>query len=243
MIPNWFDESKPLSFIDDNKLEEFARNLLQKIQTAAEKQESYLYKNVLDPFSAAFDAFRQKITLAQWLEQEKSRQIQKTLQNYIGDFHQNIIGEMPGWENLKVGKSIDLRNREKKIIAEIKNKYNTMNSSSALAIYDKLQRHLDYDESYKGFTAYCVVIIPKSPRSLNITFHPSERGTNRPERENIRIIDGKSFYEIASGDSDALKKIYIRLALILCKITGTPPKELIKGNLLEDLFKRAYIKR
>ena len=102
-------------------------------------------------------------------------------------FHQNIIGEMPGWENLKVGKSIDLRNREKKIIAEIKNKYNTMNSSSALAIYDKLQRHLDYDESYKGFTAYCVVIIPKSPRSLNITFHPSERGTNRPERENIRM--------------------------------------------------------
>lgn len=57
-----------------------------------------------------------------------------------------------------------------------------MNSSSQLALYDKLQKHLDYDESYRNFTAYCIVIIPKTPRPLNIPFHPSERGTRRPER-------------------------------------------------------------
>ncbi len=240
MISNLLSSSKPLAFITDEQLEEFAKSLLQKAQVAANRDEKHIYTNVIDPFSASFDAVRQGVTLVRWLEQEKSRQIQKTLQNYVGDFHQSVIGVIPGWENLKVGSSIDLRCRDKKIIVEIKNKHNTMNSSSALAIYDKLQRHLDYDESYQGFTAYCVVVIPKKPRPQNVMFHPSERSTPRPERENIRLIDGKSFYELATGDPDALQKLYIRLVIVLSRIKNINPEEFIKGGTFEDLFNRAY---
>lgn len=39
---------------------------------------------------------------------ETTRQAQKTLQNHIGDFHQNILGSVDGWINLKVGSIIDL---------------------------------------------------------------------------------------------------------------------------------------
>lgn len=232
--------SQPLTFISDEILKGLSSNLLNKAQSAADRDEEEMHKNVLDPFSATFDAVRQGITLDQWLEQEKSRQAQKTLQNFIGEFHQNVLGTVPGWENMSIGGSIDIRNIEKKVIAEIKNKHNTMNSSSALAIYDKLSRHLDYNDIYHGYTSYCVGIIPKTPASLDIPFHPSERGTHRPRRENIRIIDGKSFYKLATGDPDALDKLYVRLVLILSEIKGTDPDIFVGAGTFEDLFKRAY---
>lgn len=237
------NNSQPLDFISDVKLTELCRSLLDKAEVAANRAEGEIYANVIDPFSATFDAMRQGVTLDEWLEQEKSRQIQKTLQNYVGEFHQAVIGSIEGWEDLHVGNSIDLRNREKKIIAEVKNKHNTMNSSSQLALYDKLQRHLDYDESYRDFTAYCIVIIPKTPRHLNVTFHPSERGTRRPERQNIRMIDGKSFYEIATGDPDSLQKLYYRLPIIVGTILNREPQEIISSTIFQDLFQRAYISK
>lgn len=235
--------SQPLSFITDDRLTELCSSLMEKAEVAANRAEDEIYANVIDPFSATFDAMRQGISLEEWLEQEKSRQIQKTLQNYVGEFHQAVIGSIEGWEDLVVGQSIDLRNREKNIIAEVKNKHNTMNSSSQLALYDKLQRHLDYDESYKNFTAYCIVIIPKTPRPLNTTFHPSERGTRRPERKSIRLIDGRSFYEIATGEPDGLQKLYYRLPHIIGETINSKPEEIIASSIFQDLFQRAYISR
>lgn len=231
--------TKSLEFIKDNDIADKIKVLLDKTNKAEARKD--IYKNVIDPFSAIFDAARQDISLDEWVGQEKSRQIQKSLQNYVGEFHQSIIGCIGGWENLGTGGSLDLRNRNKKIVAEIKNKHNTMNSTSQLGIYDKLQRHLDYDESYKGYTGYCVTIVPKSFRLLNSTFHPSERGTQRPKREDIRIIDGKSFYQIVTGDVDSLQKLYNRIPFVISHIIGIPEMKLTASKLFEDFFKRAYL--
>jgi len=233
-------ETSELKFISDATLQQLCEIVLSKAIKASLKAEHEIYKNVIDPFSAVFDSMRQEITLDAWLEQEKARQLQKTLQNDVGEFHQNVVGSIKDWENLLVGKSIDLRCRGKKIIAEIKNKHNTMNSSGHLATYDKLSRHLDYDESYKGYTAYCVYVIPKSPKPLDGYYHPSERGTARPKREDIKKIDGKSFYALATGDEDALQKLYLRLPFIIGKIINKPFQKVVNSETFIDLFTRAY---
>lgn len=60
-----------------------------------------------------------------------------------GDLGQLIIGNWFGWEDLKQGHStgLDCRKENNSIIMEVKNKYNTCNSSSAEALLDKLSKY------------------------------------------------------------------------------------------------------
>ncbi len=61
-----------------------------------------------------------------WYKNETARQAQKTLQNHLGDFHQRILGSVKGWTDMHTGGVIDLISHDTKIIAEVKNKYNTV---------------------------------------------------------------------------------------------------------------------
>jgi hypothetical protein len=230
-------EDQLLPFIDNESLYSHARKLVEAVQNATDRADRNLHRNVVDPFSALVDAIRQGVTLSEWFDQERSRQIQKSLQNAIGTFHQDVIGSIYEWENTGSGGSYDARCESKRIIAEIKNKYNTMNSGSQLAVYDKLSKHLDYGD--RGFKAYLVEIVPKSPEPYEIPFHPTERGTSRPVRNDILRIDGKSFYAIATGDPHALKKLYDVMPLVLAELFGREVAN-IDTREFSGLFSRVY---
>jgi hypothetical protein len=223
-----------LPFISDEVLYEKTKPLVTLVEKTSEEQEQQMYRNTIDPFSALFDAAKQNITLSEWLNQEKSRQVQKTLQNAIGTFHQEILGSMHGWESLQVGGIIDVKNDQEKIVAEIKNKHNTTNSSSAEALYDHLSNVLN--NKYLGYTAYYVQIIPKSRREYNKPYIPSGKQLN----EKIRVIDGKSFYAMASGHQDALKMLYMVLPKVISDILQRPTDNVTKDKLFMELFEKAY---
>ena len=228
-----------LSFIADKDLIQATDKLMSAIMTAKNRVENDPYHNVIDPFSALVDAAYQKIYIEDWIIQEKARQIQKALQNALGDFHQDILGSMPGWKSMGRNGSYDIENAEMKIIAEIKNKYNTMNARSALSVYDNLQRHLDYSGG-KATKAYLVEIIPKHPGAYEQPFTPGERGTPRPSRKDIIKIDGKSFYDLASGHTNALRKGYDALPSVLERLIGLPSTELTGSDYFDELFNRVY---
>ncbi len=226
-----------LNFIDDKELYSIVENVLTVSLNASNNAEQELYRNVIDPFSALFDALRQKITLEEWLIQEKMRQSQKTLQNALGDFHQKILGSIKEWDNLSTGNVVDIRNNKEKILAEIKNKYNTTKGNHKVRIYDDFDNLIN--SNYKGFTAYYVEIIPKNPNRYNEEFTPSDNQTHsrRPTNKNIRVIDGYSFYELATKEKDALKKLYTILPVIICNILKI---EQIKDTNFLHLFDKAY---
>lgn len=228
-----------LSFISDENLRHATQRLVDAALSSQRKVEKNPYRNVIDPFSALVDAARQGISTEEWLTQEKSRQIQKALQNALGAFHQTVLGAMPGWEDAGAGGSYDVRNKELKVIAEIKNKHNTMNARSALSVYDSLSRHLDYSED-NITKAYLVEIIPKQAKAYEVPFAPSERGTSRPTRKDIMRIDGASFYNIAAGEDDALRKLYEALPVVLGDILGVSASELTKSTTFTELFDRVY---
>ncbi len=230
-----------LPFIADDDLYNASRTLIEAAEKVAGKVEANPYRNVIDPFSALVDAARQKISLQEWMKQEKSRQTQKGFQNALGDFHQDILGYMPGWENMGRGGNMDIRNKKKKIIAEVKNKYNTMNARSAINVYDNLAGYIDFND--KNLKAYVVEIIPKNPKPYEVPFTPSERGTRRPIRKNLVKIDGKSFYALASGDPDALRKLYNVLPKVLGDIMSLNPDALSASKDFTELFLRAYISK
>jgi hypothetical protein len=209
-----------LAFISNEDLYEQVKRVLDISKNASDKAEGNLFKNAIDPFSAVFDASIQGITLRQWLEQEKARQTQKTLQNALGNFHQEVLGAVKDWESLGTGNIFDLKNDSLKIIAEVKNKYNTTKGNHKVAVYDDLSSQLN--ARYEGYTAYYVEIIPKNKAIYDKPFTPSDNRTHRrrPTMENIRVIDGKSFYHLATGDPEAIKKLYYILPDVINDILG-----------------------
>lgn len=228
-----------LPFISDDKLVEEVIVVLDKIELTNSTAEKKMHSNVVDPFSAFFDASMQGIPLNDWLELEKVRQIQKTLQNCIGDFHQGVLGNMNGWSNLETGNIVDIENEEREIIAEIKNKHNTTKGNHKISIYDELEAVLAMrGEDWVG---YYVEIIPRGKKVYDDPFTPSDHKTqkNRPKNEKIRVIDGKSFYDLASGHDGALKELFLVLPNVISDIKGIKFEDEYRDDFLK-LFHMAY---
>jgi hypothetical protein len=229
-----------LPFIKNEDLYSNVQRVITVAKKAASDSEAKIYSNVVDPFSALFDASCQGISLDNWIGQEKSRQIQKTLQNSLGTFHQEIIGSIRGWQSLGNGKVFDVINKDKKIIAEIKNKYNTTKGNHKVMIYDDLRSLLK--SKYPGYIAYYVEIIPPNRKRYNKPFTPSDnkKKKRRPKDKSIRIIDGMSFYEIASGDPNGLRKLYDKLPIVISDLLRKAQDAFKNSSAFKDLFDRAY---
>ena len=210
-----------LNWINDEELEKAVSKLVGVAKEALVKSQEEYTKNVIDPFSAIFQVAGFKIDYETWLISEQTRQAQKSMQNHVGSFHQTILGGVEGWDDLKVGGGMDLICEERQIIAEIKNKYNTVTGGKLADQYYMLERLVTPKASkYKDFTSYFVAIIPKSAVRYNSTFEPSDKdkGMKCPKNELIRQIDGASFYELVTGDPNALRDLYQVLPDILEKI-------------------------
>ncbi len=231
---------KDIPFIKKDKLIKQVKGVLDVAKKSLTDSEKKFYKNSVDSFSALFDSMWQDIPIEDWVQQEKARQNQKTLQNALGNFHQSILGSFNGWEDLGTGKIFDIINGDKNIIAEVKNKYNTTKGNHKVAIYDDLKQQLD--SKYKGYTAYYVEVIPKNKKTYNKPFTPSDNRTHlrRPVNESIRVIDGKSFYALASDDKNALEKIYLILPSIIKDILGKGDNTLKQSTSFKELFNRTY---
>lgn len=224
------------NFINDQDLINAVKKVLAAADRATQNAETELEKNVLDPFAALFSITYNDISLDDWNKLEKERQAQKSIQNAIGEFHQNLLGSFHGWDNPGRGGSVDLISEDKRIIAEVKNKYNTMNSSAAAETYNKLANHLKYDR--KGYTAYLVQVIPQNARDYDIKWSPNQ--TTTALREDIRRIDGESFYDLASGEKDTLRRIYEKLPEIIAEILNKNVLRAETTQQINELFIRIY---
>ncbi|WP_275074889.1 Eco47II family restriction endonuclease [Providencia rettgeri] len=206
-----------LEYISDDNLIKEVKYLLDKAVEKRQDAEKSFNKNVIDPFGALFEASDFK-SHEEWRNSEMARQCQKTIQNHVGTFHQRILGYVDGWEDLGTGGIVDLINREKKIIAESKNKFNTVTGGSLSGVYHSLDAQVSPKHSqFKDFTAYFVNIIPKKPIRYDEPFTPSNKDTGArcPVNPLIRIIDGASFYHIVTEKEDALKELHEALPKVI----------------------------
>ncbi len=200
-----------LSWISDDDLKRCVQSVLDKALDAKRLAQDKFDRNVIDPFTTMFEIAGFGIDHNTWKESEQIRQAQKSLTNQIGMFHQNILGCVADWKDLSVGGVIDLQCEKKKVIAEVKNKHNTISGGKLKDLYFELQSLVEPKTSiYKGYTSYYVSIIPKNTIKFNTEFTPSnkETGTKCPGNSHIRKIDGASFYELVTGDKNALFDLF-----------------------------------
>jgi hypothetical protein len=97
----------------------------------------------------------------------------KNIQMKYGELWQHVIGSYKHFINLKNGDNsgLDIKSIDKKIIIELKNSFNTDNSSSKKANYDKLSK---YKENNKEYTCIYGVINSKKSESKIIIHNEVE---------------------------------------------------------------------
>lgn len=231
-----------VSFIKDDDFKKIISEILVIANQAKKKAETKFNRNVIDPFSVLIEIGGFDIDFDTWVTSEKTRQAQKSLSNHVGLLHQKLIGCIAGWSDLGVGKLIDVVNSDKKIIAEIKNKHNTIKGADKIGLYKELDNLVMMKgHQYKDFTAYYVEIVPKKADRYNICFTPSDKskGTKCSPNEKVRQIDGASFYALATGVEDALEQIFKSLPQVIkdCKAET----KMAGAEKAMDFFKSAYV--
>ena len=238
-----------LTWIADDDLKACVLEVLTKGLAGIAKSDKSFYRNGVDPFSAVFDAACQGITLEQWLNFERKRQAQKTLQNALGNFHQKLLSHVKGWV-IPALNYVDLISENTKIVAEVKNKHNTVKKSDLKAVYDELQATVLHKTSkYHGYTAYYVTVIPASSKRFVKQFTPSDNETKTVRQGNKQIleIDGYSFYALVTGEQDALKQLYQALPVVIKQVLAEPqfqvfPNSQIAALSQEPLFAELFAK-
>lgn len=230
------------NFLADEVIEAEMTKVIGIARASLAKKRADMGKNVIDPFAAFFEMAGFSLEHEAWVKNETARQAQKSLQNHVGEFHQNILGQVMGWENLGTGNVVDLVCEEQKIIAEVKNKHNTLSGGQLSGMYESLHKLvMPKHARFKGYTAYYVTIIPKKAQRYDQMFTPSNRelGAKCPPNENIRSIDGASFYDIVTGKKDALNQLFTALPELFSRM----PNEYIEPKdkeALSSYFEAAF---
>ena len=194
--------NKYVSFISDKHLltcvESLHRSYLKAKNNISKKS---FYTNKVDTIKLTFDAKFNNINENDLIQSEILRQIDKSINNSIGTFHEQILGGIEGFEVGKLS-GFDIKASDDTLFADIKNKHNTMNSSSAEALFQKLSRYAD---DYKKAKCYWVQILAKG------SFNELWKGEiNGKEYSHSRVykISGDQFYALLSGQEDALFQLY-----------------------------------
>ncbi len=144
-------KNKYVSYISDEHLLNCIGNLYDSYIKAKEKiTKQKFYNNKIDTIKLTFDTQFNQIDQDSIIETEILRQIDKSINNSIGTFHEQILGGIKGYELGKLS-GFDIKAEDNTLFADIKNKHNTMNSSSSEALFQKLAR---YANDYKKAKCY-----------------------------------------------------------------------------------------
>jgi hypothetical protein len=195
-------ENKYVNFISDEHLLYCVGNLHNAYSKAKNNiTKKNFYSNKVDTIKLTFDANFNGIDQESLIQAEVLRQIDKSINNSIGTFHEQVLGGIEGFE-VGIFSGFDIKAKDDTLFADIKNKHNTMNSSSSESLFQKLK---GYADNYKKAKCYWVQILAKG------SFNELWQGEiNGKEYSHSRVykISGDQFYALLSGQEDALFQLY-----------------------------------
>lgn len=221
--------NKYVNFVSDEHFLNCIKNLHNSYLKAKNNiSKRSLYANKVDTVKLTFDSKFNDISEEDLIQSEILRQIDKSINNSIGIFHEQILGGISGFEigNLS---GFDIKSTDNKLFADIKNKHNTMNSSAAESLFQKLARYAD---DYKTARCYWVQILAKG------SFEENWKGDiNGKEYGHSRVfkISGDKFYALLSGEEDAFFQLYKALPVAISDyLKSVDSEKLVKENSALD---------
>jgi hypothetical protein len=224
-------KNKYVNFVTDEHLLTCIGNLHNAYLKAKNNiTKKNFYANRVDTIKLTFDSKFNDIDEEKLIQSEILRQIDKSINNSIGTFHEQILGGIKGYEAGNLS-GYDIKATDNTLFADIKNKHNTMNSSAAEALFQKLKRYAD---DYKQAKCYWVQILAKG------SFCELWSGDiNGKEYSHSRVykISGDQFYALLSGQKDAMFQLYKALPSAIKDYlkSAEETEEIAKNSALEEI--------
>lgn len=230
--------NKYVEFISDVHLIECISHLYDSYVSAKKGiTKNKFYKNKIDTIKLTFDSKFNNLSESEIVDFELSRQIDKSVNNAIGTFHEEVLGGVEGYSS---GKHLgyDLKADDNSLFAEIKNKHNTMSSSASESAFQRLARFADDN---KLAQCYLVQIW------ANNSFEKKWAGIiNGKEYSHTRVnmISGDKFYHLITKRETALFELYQSLPRAIEDFLTTidVPKN-NEHTLLADISKTAKLSK
>ena len=222
--------NKYLSFISDEHLLSCIENLHNSyLKAKANVSKTKFYKNKIDTIKLTFDAKFNDLDEETLIKTEINRQIDKSINNSIGTFHEQILGGISGFEMGNLS-GFDIKATDDTLFADIKNKHNTMNSSSAESLFQKLAKYAD---THKQSKCYWVQVLAKN--SFNEKWFGEINGKEY-SHSRVYKISGDQFYKLLSGKDNALFELYQVLPKAISDYLSKQESESVKANsALEEI--------
>ena len=230
-----------LGFISEKN---FKKHVQATILKYGEKLEAFDLKrfnsNLIDPIKLIFDKSVYKTSWEEIINNEIFRQRDKSNNNDIGYFHQNIFSYFNGCEVPQAGWDVIYRNSEGIVMpdgdvvhtlyVEMKNKHNTMNSASSAKTYIKMQSQILDDDD-----CACLLVEAIAKHSQNIKWTTKVDGKNVQHRR-IRRVSMDQFYAMITGDQNAFYKMCMVLPEIISKVVNEEGAVIVpKDTVVQEL--------
>ena len=227
-------KNKYVDFVTDEHLLNCIANLHKRyLEAKNDISKKKFYSNKIDSIKLTFDAKFNDLDEKALVETEILRQIDKSINNAIGTFHEEILGGINGFEKGNLS-GYDIKARNNTLFADIKNKHNTMSSSAAESLFQKLQR---YANQYPASKCYWVQILAKS--SFNEKWEASLNGISY-KHERVFKISGDQFYKLLSKQDNAFFQLYKALPKVISDFLKTIKKsEVIENSALTEINESA----
>lgn len=214
-----------LNFMTDEHIFNCIDYLYKKYEDAkSEFTIKDFYSNQIDPIKLLFDIKLFGISEKEKITQEINRQIDKSISNYIGTFHELLIGGIDGYTSRPVGDGFDITDKDlENLFADVKNKHNTVTGTHLYNLYVKVESFLTNKPAAKSY--YVQVITsngkPRDDSSnwkLSMKKDPitgdkfiDENGKNISrivkDNPNVFLVSIDRFYEILTGNKNAFYEL------------------------------------
>lgn len=226
-----------LSFIKQEDFEKHIENTLKQYNKTLESINLEKFNNnIIDPIKLLFDKNIMSKSFEELIDKEIYRQRDKTNTNAIGYFHQNMFKYIRNCEVPDSGWDIIYNSPDSNVTyyVEMKNKHNTMNSSSSGKTFMRMQNHLLTSEDRDKSICALVEVIAK--QSQNKPWVITLDGVKQKANERLRRISIDKFYEIVTGEKYAFKDVCLQLPKTIEKIIeNNESLKVEEDTVLEEL--------
>jgi len=215
-----------LGFISNENLYNHVKETVSKYRFKVDLNE--FNKNLIDPIKLTFDSKVYGKDIDDVIEYEVVRQVDKSNTNHIGYFHQNIFRYIGNGWHIPIS-GYDIVNEQICCYVEMKNKHNTMNSSSSQKTYMRMMNTLLSNDKAK-----CMLVEVIATKSQDIAWQISLDGVPMSDQR-IRRVSIDKFYELVTGDRIAFKKLCEKLPLVIDDIVNSSDFEQESNSVIQEL--------
>lgn len=230
-----------LGFITEEELTQHVKETIKKYGAKLKPFDLKKFNsNTVDPVKLIFDKTVYQASWDEIIQNEIFRQRDKSSNNDIGYFHQNIFKYFEGctvpengWDVVfkkNNGISVPEGSTVNTIYVEMKNKHNTMNSASAGKTYIKMQHQVLEDDD-----CACYLVEAIAKKSQNIKWSTTVDG-QKVQHKLIRRVSMDQFYALVTGEEDAFYKLCMVLPKVIQRVVDTSEEiDVPEDTVLKEL--------